>query len=91
LQEKLFFECASKIQIADLRVPALTVAIDTAIALLQPIRIVRQIEMDQIEAPLLQIQPFGQRVSADQNNSILFRATHGDVRPRSLAVDSIDG
>ena len=61
-QQQPLLERAGEIEIADLRVALLSIAIDPTIALLQPVRIVRQIEMDQVATALLQIEPLSQRV-----------------------------
>ena len=80
-QQQPLLERAREIEVADLRIALLAIAIDAAVALLQPVRIVRQVEMDQIEAALLQVQPLGQRVGADQDDAVLLGAAFRDPRP----------
>ena len=85
-QQQALFERAREIEVTNLRIMLLAIAIDPPIALLQTVRIVRQIEMDQIEAALMQVQSLGQRVGADQNDAILLGTAFGGPRPLALAI-----
>ena len=71
MEQQPFLERAAEIQVADARIVALTVAVDAAVALFQPVRVVRQVEVDQVMAALLQVQSLGQRVGADQHDAVL--------------------
>ena len=89
-EQQPLLERAGQIQVADLRIVRLSVAVDAAVALLQPVRIVRQIEMNQIEAALLQVQPLGQRVGADQDDAVLLREALRDARALRLGIEAVD-
>jgi hypothetical protein len=56
-QQQPLLERACEIEITDLWVVLLSIAIDTTVALLNPVRIVRQIEMDKVATALLQVEP----------------------------------
>jgi len=45
----------------------LPVAVDTTVALFQPIGIERQLKMDQVMAPLVEVESLGRRIGAYQN------------------------
>ena len=49
-QQQPFLERTGEIEVTDLWLALLAIAIDASVALFQPVRIVRQIEMDQMAA-----------------------------------------
>ena len=90
-QQQAFLERAGQTQIADLRILGLPVPIDAAVALLQPVGVVGQIQMNQMVAALLQVQPFGQRIRANQNKIVFHRTPLGGSCAGLLAVMAGDG
>ncbi len=55
----------------------LQLAIDAAVALLQPRRVPRQVEMDEVGAPGLQVDAFARGVGADEDaQRLLGRSRH---------------
>ncbi len=89
-KQQPFLECAGDVQVSDLRFVRLSIAIDAAIALLKPVRVVRQVEMDQMETSLLQVQTFGERVGADQDDAVLFGTALRDPCALGFGIDAAD-
>ena len=90
-QQQAFLEGAGQEQIADLRVVALSIAVDAAVALLQAVRIVGQVQMDQVKTALVQVQPLGQRIGADQDDLFFYRETFRRTRSFGFRVCAADG
>ena len=89
-EQQPLLERVGEIQIADLRITLLPVPVDTAVALLEPVRVIRQIEMDQIEAALLQVQPLGQRVGADQDDAVPLPKALRNARALRFGIQAVD-
>ena len=89
-QQQPFLERAGEEKIADLGFVALSVAVDPAVALLQPVRIVGQVQMDQVKAALVQIQSFRQRIGADKHDPVLFGATFRRARSFGFGIGAAD-
>ena len=89
-QQQSFLERTREKQVAYFRIVALPVAVDAAVALFQPVRVVRQIQMDQVEAALVQVQALGQRVGADQDDPVFLRAPFGRPRSRTFRIGATD-
>ena len=85
MQQQTFFKRARDIQISYLRFMPLPVTIDSAVPLLQPVWIVRQIKMNQVKAMAIDVEAYGGHVST-LNLRGLIQAKRAAGRAKDLLV-----
>ena len=64
----------------------LSIAVDTPIPLLQPIRVEGQLHVDQVVATVMKVEALGSRIGADEDQALLLAEPLGDGLPDLVGV-----